>query len=318
MRNTLVFIGLVVLILIGLAGLFYFFLIGLIGWIATVLTREYLYKHGATPFQQLALQIAFALNICCSAAPFLLMPLGLATKTPGHLSGVASVLFIPPLFGLLGFKMARERGINPIFPTLVLAAVAGISMFGYLFLGNLMIPDFEFQQLWVILLSIAGLLVATLLIWFAQLQSLEPSALLKYKHLFLAIITLMVIHYKAYDYMAWKYRKLLPFGTWDAHEWYWSDGLLPDHTYCLKAKVTEGEFKDYIATLGLEQHPPDPPFEHGFHDPPRPVWGGPVGSAEWWDVTTSMENSYYAWPRMDSWTVAKYENGYLYLYSSEW
>jgi hypothetical protein len=109
----------------------------------------------------------------------------------------------------------------------------------------------------------------------------------------------------------WSFRHELPWGAQDVHEWHWSDGLLPDYAYHLKAKITEPEFKRYIAKFGLTPHTATRRYSEDI----LLQWSafGPF-NGDWWDPSDSLDGT-YVWEHRGTWTFAKYERGRLYLSS---
>jgi hypothetical protein len=114
-----------------------------------------------------------------------------------------------------------------------------------------------------------------------------------------------------------EFRRALPYAATEIHESTWNADFLPDYTYCLKAKITRAAFKTYVAKFDLKLQQEDSAIRSGFEEI-RPAWGAPHVTVDWWDVTRTMDSTYYSWPKLLQWTVAKYEHGYLYLYSQEW
>jgi hypothetical protein len=310
-------IVIIVAILSGLCGLFYSFILGGIGvFIAYFATLPSL-NETRTEFQVLAIRIAFVLNFSAFSAPFILGPLGLGNLTPSELSGIVCVLLIPILFGVYAYNMAKALNKNRWIYPLIVMGITGISMFAILILGNRLIPTFRFQHIWVIFFSALALLLNFVLVQLIFSGSSENTRILKFKNIVLIIVAFAVLHYKAYDYNTWGFRKALPFWTWDVHEWSLTDGFLPDYSYCLKAKMTRSEFIEYIAQYDLKLNPTTPKQDRDFMPPPS--WSSPFEPNDsWWNVTLTMDSTYYIWPKADNWTMAKYEHGYLYLHSNEW
>lgn len=111
----------------------------------------------------------------------------------------------------------------------------------------------------------------------------------------------------------WQFRHQLPWGAQDVHEWYQEDSFLPDYSYLLKAKITEDQFRSYIGKFGLTIHSEN----RKYSEPSDPWlnwtdWSGRKN--DWWNPSSSIENTFVA-EGGDTWTFAKYEQGYLYLSS---
>jgi hypothetical protein len=75
--------------------------------------------------------------------------------------------------------------------------------------------------------------------------------------------------------------------------------------------MSEEAFLDYVQEFGLEKK--EMPLENKYVS-----WSGPREDQSWWDVSTNLDDTYmFIDAQGDGWTLAKYENGYLYLHSSE-
>lgn len=127
------------------------------------------------------------------------------------------------------------------------------------------------------------------------------------------IVLYLVGIFLSYQFFTWGFRKALPYAASDIHESYWEDSLLPDYGYHLKAKVTEGQFRAYIAGFRLTPHTPTRIYSDyvgclawGRSDPPL--------NRSWWDPSPSLESTHVS-QAYHTWTFAKYERGYLYLES---
>lgn len=130
----------------------------------------------------------------------------------------------------------------------------------------------------------------------------NASALL----LALYLVGLGLCHYL----FTWGFRQALPWSARDVHEAYWTDSLLPDYTYQLKARITEQQFREYISKFHLTPHTPTRTYSD---DSPCLSWGNvQVSKADWWDPSKSLEST-FVWQGGHTWTFAKYERGYLYL-----
>jgi len=108
-------------------------------------------------------------------------------------------------------------------------------------------------------------------------------------------------------------RRALPFGAEGIHEWYRSNGFLPDYSYQLKAKITEEQFRQYVSNLGLTPHTE----ARQYTQSPIPwlSWRPQPGfTGDWWDPSESLSSTFVR-QEGDCWTFAKYENGYLFLAS---
>jgi hypothetical protein len=114
----------------------------------------------------------------------------------------------------------------------------------------------------------------------------------------------------SYQVFTWPFRKALPWSAKDVHEWYMTDGLLPDYSYQLKARVTEEQFRRYIARFGLTPHT----STRNYSDlTPCLSWdSAPEFEDGWWDPSDSLDSTYVR-QVYHTWTFAKFERGYLYL-----
>lgn len=108
----------------------------------------------------------------------------------------------------------------------------------------------------------------------------------------------------------WSFRRELPWTAEDVHERYWSDGFLPDDSYRLKARITDEQFRRYIAKFELTPHAPT----RAYSESPDLYLTWSPRTDTWWDPTDSLESTFVSQDR-DTWTFAKHERGYLYLRS---
>lgn len=110
-------------------------------------------------------------------------------------------------------------------------------------------------------------------------------------------------------------RKALPSTAQDIREWYWDEGgLIPqDYMYLLRAEISEQEFYEYVAQLGLMPYRAEPTNSFDFY----PQWYfSPLAEEqlEWWTPTNNSEGA-YIYAGESWWYYAKYENGYVYVVS---
>ena len=90
-------------------------------------------------------------------------------------------------------------------------------------------------------------------------------------------------------------------------------GITMDYFWLVKAKITEDEFREYVATLELV------PYEgvKTIGMTAQNQWYGHAGCGDWWDPTESMSNTYYDSTMTGSGcALSKYENGYVYYKES--
>jgi len=115
-----------------------------------------------------------------------------------------------------------------------------------------------------------------------------------------------------YEVFTWTFRKALPWSAGDVHEWYQTDTLLPDYGYQLKARVSERQFRDYIARFDLTPHT----AARAYSDDMLWLrWNPAPGFEEgWWDPSDSLDAT-FVWQGYHTWIFAKHEHGFLYLAS---
>jgi hypothetical protein len=137
-------------------------------------------------------------------------------------------------------------------------------------------------------------------LWFCQMASVIAVVL------YLAGVAL------CYEAFTWPFRRALPWSAHQVHEWYWTDTLIPDYSYQLKAKITEEEFRRYVTRFGLTPHTTNRRYSD---DLILLRWDSASGSGrEWWDPSESLDSTFVKQDRY-TWTFAKYEHGYLFLSS---
>lgn len=254
--------------------------------------------------------ISLAINGCTFLSMFL-FPLSIFTQGESKLAGVATVLGFPILMAVYGWRMAKEHSLPTILYAFVAFAITGVITFLILRTGVLFISSFGEHQTYVLAF---GILAAMTSFWVVRLlfrKQTTYSRRIGLQQILLLIIAISLIHYQAYNVEAWNFRKKLPWSATDVHEWHWEDFLIPDYSYCLKAKMSEEAFQDYVQEFGLEKK--EMPLENKYVN-----WSGPGPEKLWWDVSTNLDDTYmFIDAQGDGWTLAKYENGYLYLHSSE-
>ncbi len=108
----------------------------------------------------------------------------------------------------------------------------------------------------------------------------------------------------------WVFQRKLPRYAQDVRVWKHADGFLPDYMYLLRARISQDDFARYAASLNLTPHSPTRKYEEGpaeqFMD-----WGR---RDDWWDPSPDLAGTFVD-QGQDTWTFAKYENGYVYLKS---
>lgn len=300
----------------GFVGLFWWFWIGCFGFGIVWFAEEGMATATKTEFQQLAARLALLLGIGTFTMPIFLLPLLFASPTVSQAVQLGELFMLPTLFAVYAYHTAKALKKPKGWYALAVFTLSGIGIWGCLKLGNWLIEDSNHSEYWGRILAVVGLVVGAVVMRVLFRSGLRELLVLRYKHWMMLIMAFAILQFKAYDYFTMGFRKALPFSTWDIQESYWSDGFLPDYSYCLKAKMTREEFEAYISRFGLTLNPTIPDL--GRDEMPSPSWGGPWGGASWWDVTSTMDSTYYEWPKLDNWTLAKYEHGYLYLHSSEY
>ena len=106
------------------------------------------------------------------------------------------------------------------------------------------------------------------------------------------------------------WRRHLPASATEIQEWAWADGFLPDFTYLLKARVSDSEFLEFVASLGLAPHTPERKYSESAH---WLSWSPPPGfDGKWWDASGALSSTFVD-EGHDTWMFAKHENGFLYF-----
>ncbi len=263
-----------------------------------------------TRLQTHAMWLSLSINGCAFLAMFL-FPLGIFAQDVSHLAGIATVLGFPIVMAVYGWRMAKEHSLPTTLYAFVTFAITGVITFLILRTGVLFISSFGEHQTYVLAF---GILAAITSFWVVRLlfrKQTTYSSRIGLQQILLLIIAISVIYFQAYNLEAWNFRKKLPWSATDVHEWHWEDFLIPDYSYCLKAKMSEEAFQDYVQEFGLEKKAM--PLENKYVS-----WSGPGEEETWWDVSTNLDDTYmFIDAQGDGWTLAKYENGYLYLHSSE-
>src|SRR5882672_5623949 len=108
------------------------------------------------------------------------------------------------------------------------------------------------------------------------------------------------------------WRQNLPTNATDVLEWSWSDGFLPDYSYVMKARVSQADFDGFRLALNLTPHTADRQYSDATL---WLSWSAPPGFKNtWWDASPSLEATFVN-QGSDTWSFAKYENGFLYFQS---
>ncbi len=87
-------------------------------------------------------------------------------------------------------------------------------------------------------------------------------------------------------------------------EYYWDAGMLPDFVHCVRAKVSEEEFRRFVNSMKLAPY-------HGRGKFPECQY------AAWWDASADASNSFAPQPTRGGGgaPMAKFEHGTLYYYA---
>jgi hypothetical protein len=305
-------IGIILAIFIGIGAILYFIPGAIIGIILCIVAKETPHK---TDFQRLALTIATALNAFTLGVPILLVPISIFASNIAIPTATALSMLMLVLMGRYAFELAKNDGLPPLKPVaMAIGGTIGGIVIAKL-LNVVLLDDRGFEDILLrmalVVIPISGWLVIAIF----QRWKWQRQAQTHFRFATMIILAFVIVQSEADQWLTDPHRKALPIATLDVHEWEWHDFLITDYAYCLKAKMSRGEFIEYIALFDLSLHPATPKRSD---DMPPPQWSGPDEPNDWWDVTETMDSTYYIWPRYDSWTLAKYERGYLYLHASQW
>ena len=89
------------------------------------------------------------------------------------------------------------------------------------------------------------------------------------------------------------------------------EGLFPDHRHLLIAQISREEFENYINCQNITLHRKDRVYAD---DEMWLGWDVIPGDPTWWTPTASLLQTYVR-QEGDTWTFAKFEDGYLYAMS---
>lgn len=106
-------------------------------------------------------------------------------------------------------------------------------------------------------------------------------------------------------------RQTLPWSASDVNDKYVD--MFPDYSYFLKAKLPSvKEFNEYCAKQNLTPHTPQRVYSD---DTTWLLWGSlEPESVAWWNPSPSLTGTYVSQSGHE-WTLAKYENGCLYVHA---
>ena len=102
-------------------------------------------------------------------------------------------------------------------------------------------------------------------------------------------------------------RKALPSSATDIHEYNWDHYFPPDYFYCLKARITHGEFEAYRTKLKFV------PTSKGIKETVYWTAWNEMVKKSWWDPLPDANGTFYDPTTTGSQRAfMKHENGYLY------
>lgn len=91
---------------------------------------------------------------------------------------------------------------------------------------------------------------------------------------------------------------------------YHSEEIGIDWSFCLKARIPQAEFEPYLAQFpSLQPHSPDRIYTD---DLMWLDWQFPCDHFDWWRSSDDLSDT-YVHQEGDSWTMVKYEDGWLYV-----
>lgn len=119
--------------------------------------------------------------------------------------------------------------------------------------------------------------------------------------------------YSWYRFTTSPLRLALPRGSTEVTDLYEDDGFLPDYSYYLKAKLpSKKSFTQYCSDMNLTPHTEQRIYSD---DTVWLSWNGSLSEPmAWWKPSPSLSGTFVE-QIGDYWTMAKYEDGYLYVRS---
>ncbi|MEM4247918.1 MAG: hypothetical protein QXH80_01510 [Candidatus Nanoarchaeia archaeon] len=107
----------------------------------------------------------------------------------------------------------------------------------------------------------------------------------------------------------------MPDSATEVQEWVWEDGVTADYSYLLKAKVSRKHFDSFVSKLGLTPDSQSRKYSQGTGGP---SWLRPAQfTGNWWNPSPSLDGT-LVYEDGHTWSLAKYENGYLYFMSFQY
>ncbi|MES2464200.1 MAG: hypothetical protein V4671_26860 [Armatimonadota bacterium] len=107
-------------------------------------------------------------------------------------------------------------------------------------------------------------------------------------------------------------RRALPTSATDIHEYDDTNYFLGEMSQCLKAKMPESEMPGFAARMGLTAR-----YSTTTYGKLRFHWHGAEG-ASWWDPPDTLDGGYLTYKGTSNYSIAKYENGYVYFTATDW
>lgn len=223
------------------------------------------------------------------------------------------VVLIPAVGVLTAIRLKRE-GKSLLKGFFLGSGINLLTFVACCFIAHALFPRYPGQPVPELLANAFALPVpvaGVAVIWFVSRDRTKSRRFCLFSSaIVVALFTIGV--YLCYEGTLWSFRKALPSSAQDIHESYWTDTLLPDYDYKLKAKITEEEFRRYVAKFGLTPHT----TTRKYSDLVVCLdWAAsPEFRRGWWDPSTSLDST-FVWQSNTVWTYAKYERGHLYLQS---
>jgi len=222
-------------------------------------------------------------------------------------------ILVPVVGVLSALRLRRER--RPWFKGFIFASGAMfLALVFCCLIAKLCFPHYSNQhppELIANAFTVPSVVAGIAVIWYVSNTRLGSRRFCTFASALVLVLYLggLLLCYEAFT---WSFRKALPWSAREVHESYMTDTLLPDYGYQLKARITEKEFRDYIARFDLTPHTATRTYSD---DLVCLSWRyGPGFEGGWWDPSDSLDAT-FVWQGDTTWTFAKYEHGYLYLSS---
>ena len=110
-------------------------------------------------------------------------------------------------------------------------------------------------------------------------------------------------------------RKALPNDATDVHEYYEDNKFFGDFARYVKAKIPESEMPEFARKLSLSRRYSPHMVKANF-----PLdFDGETGIGAWWHPSPALDSAYIEiGPGTEAYSIAKYENGYVYFKATSW